>query len=96
MTDDEARGTEVQANDVTARYYETETERVLSFEYDSKTAAIVQNLDGYAMLKVRPTADGEDLERYYGFEIALDHAAELLQTSVQSLPIPDPAEDMGM
>mgnify|MGYP000029453781 CR=1 FL=1 len=84
------------ANGITARYEETETERLLTFEREGATAAIAQNIEGYAMLKVRPTADGDELERYYGFDMALDHAAELLGVSPHELPIPEPAEDMGM
>ena len=91
MTDETAA-----ANDVTARYTETDTERVLAFESDGRTAAIAQNREGYAMLKVRPTADGDELERYYGFDMALDHAAELLGTSPHDLPVPESASDMGM
>jgi hypothetical protein len=87
---------EVTANDITARYYETETERVLTFEKGGTTAAVAQNREGYAMLKVRPTADGDELERYYGFDMALDHAAELLGASPHDLPVPEDAEDMGM
>ncbi|WP_435345581.1 DUF7111 family protein [Haloarchaeobius sp. HRN-SO-5] len=86
----------VTADGITARYEETETERILSFERDGATAAIAQNVDGYAMLKVRPTADGDELERYYGFDMALDHAAELLGVSPHDLPVPDAAADMGM
>jgi hypothetical protein len=48
------------------------------------------------MLKVRPSADGDELERYYGFDMALDHAAELLGVSQYDLPIPDAADDLGM
>ncbi|WIV66858.1 DUF7111 family protein [Natrialbaceae archaeon AArc-T1-2] len=95
MSDVDA-ATTAETGDVTARYTETETERLLAFERDGRTAAIAQNVDGYAMLKVRPTADGDELERYYGFEMALDHAAELLEVSPASLPVPDAAEDMGM
>ena len=91
MTDETAA-----ANDVTARYTETDTERVLAFESDGRTAAIAQNREGYAMLKVRPTADGDELERYYGFDMALDHAAELLGISSHDLPVPESAGDMGM
>jgi hypothetical protein len=91
MTDAEA-----SANGVTARYYETETERVLAFEGEQGTAAIAQNREGYAMLKVRPTADGDELERYYGFDMALDHAGELLGVDPNALPVPDPASDVGM
>ncbi|WP_246981820.1 DUF7111 family protein [Halorientalis marina] len=88
--------TEVSEGGVTARYYETEEERVLSFERDGATAAVAQNVEGYAMLKVRPTPEGDELERYYGFDMALDHAAELLGVSAHDLPVPDPADDMGM
>ena len=91
MTDDSA-----EVNGITARYTETDTERVLAFEADGSTAAIAQNRDGYAMLKVRPTVEDDELERYYGFEMALDHAAELLGTSPHDLPVPESAADMGM
>ena len=93
MTDPETR---VDDAGVTARYAETERERVLSFEADGRTAAIAQNVEGYAMLKVRPSADGDELERYYGFDMALDHAAELLGVVPNDLPVPDAAADMGM
>ena len=86
----------VEADGTTAEYYETDAERVLAFERDGATAAVAQNVEGYAMLKVRPTADGDELERYYGFDMALDHAAELLGVSPHDLPVPDRAEDMGM
>ncbi|ERG98092.1 MAG: hypothetical protein J07HQX50_02124 [Haloquadratum sp. J07HQX50] len=88
-SDDEAMGIDVS-------YYETDSERILTFDSGAKTAAIAQNVEGYAMLKVRPTADGDELERYYGFDMALDHAAELLSCSAHELPIPESAEDMGM
>jgi hypothetical protein len=89
---------EARADDVgvTARYYETDTERVLEFDRDGRTAAIAQNREGYAMLKVRPTADDDELERYYGFDMALDHAGELLGVAPHDLPVPDDAADMGM
>jgi hypothetical protein len=88
--------TTAEAGDVAARYYETDEERVLAFERDGRTAAVAQNVEGYAMLKIRPTADGDELERYYGFDVALDHAAELLGVSPADLPVPEPAADMGM
>jgi len=87
---------EATSNGITARYEQTETERLLTFEADGGTAAIAQNVEGYAMLKVRQNADGDELERYYGFEMALDHAAELLGVSPHDLPVPDAAADMGM
>jgi hypothetical protein len=86
----------VTEGEITARYYETEGERVLTFDADGRRAAVAQNREGYAMLKVRPTADGDELERYYGFDMALDHVAELLAVSPHDLPVPDAAADMGM
>ena len=88
--------TEASGNGITAHYSETETERLLRFSGANGTAAIAQNVEGYAMLKVRPSADGDELERYYGFDMALDHAAELLGSAPNELPIPEAAADMGM
>ncbi|MFB6177575.1 MAG: hypothetical protein ABEI99_10605 [Halobaculum sp.] len=85
-----------EGDGITARYEETATERLLTFERDGRTAVIAQNTEGYAMLKVRETADSDELERYYGFDMALDHAAELLGVSPHDLPVPEPAEDLGM
>ena len=93
MSDDRT----ADANGITATYEETETERLLTFEREAgTTAAVAQNREGYAMLKVRPSADGDELERYYGFDMALDHVGELLGVSPYDLPIPDAAADMGM
>jgi hypothetical protein len=97
MTDvDSESGTTASANGITATYRETDSERLLAFERDGQTAAIAQNVEGYAMLKVRQTADGDELERYYGFDMALDHAAELLGCAAHDLPVPDAAADLGM
>jgi len=95
MTDPDDAATASEAR-ITATYTETETERVLAFEADGHTAAVAQNSEGYAMLKVRPAPDGDELERYYGFDMALDHAAELLGVAPHELPVPDAAKDMGM
>ena len=84
------------ADGITARYRETDEERLLEFEADGRRAAVAQNVEGYAMLKVRTAADGDELERYYGFNMALDHAAELLGVSPSDLPVPEDAADMGM
>jgi hypothetical protein len=84
------------ADGVVARYYRTAEERVLAFERDGRTAVVAQNREGYAMLKVRPDENGDELERYYGFDMALDHAAELLGVGVNDLPVPEGAADMGM
>lgn len=93
-----------ETDDVVGRYEETETERLLVFETEASrggsdgatTAAIAQNRDGYAMLKVRSPADGDERERYYGFDAALDHVAELLGVAPGDLPVPDAAADLGM
>ncbi|WP_339104284.1 hypothetical protein [Haloterrigena salinisoli] len=103
MTDDTDDRTAAE-NGIRATYTETESERRIAFEVTDDagtalvgtTAAIAQNIEGYAMLKVRPTVDGDELERYYGFDMALDHAAELLGVSPHELPVPAAAEDMGM
>ena len=91
----DAPDTEATAGDVTARYTETETERVLTFEREGRRAAVAQNREGYAMLMVRGPA-GDELERYYGFDMALDHAGELLGVDPTRLPVPEAAADMGM
>ncbi|WP_251343112.1 DUF7111 family protein [Haloplanus halophilus] len=83
-------------DDVTARYDETGGERVLTFERDGRRAVLAQNGEGYAMVAVRRAPEGEELERYYGFDMALDHAAELLGVRVADLPVPEAAADMGM
>jgi hypothetical protein len=83
-----------ETNGVAARYEETDTERLLTFERDGRTATVAQNVEGYAMLKVR--AGGDEQERYYGFGMALDHAAELIGVSQGDLPVPEAAADMGM
>lgn len=88
---------ETTAGGITATYTETEAERLLSFERpDGSTAAIAQNRDGYAMLMVRTATDGDELERYYGLDMALDHVAERLGVAPDALPVPDAAADMGM
>lgn len=86
--------TTLNEDGITARYRETDTERVLEFERDGTSAEVVQNREGYAMLMVR--VGGDERERYYGFDMALDHAAELLGVSPNDLPVPDPGSDMGM
>ena len=95
--------TTATAGDVTARYAETGAERRLTFERTGgagaggRSVAIAQNLDGYAMLMVRVGGpDGDEVERYYGLDMALDHAAELLGVAPSELPVPDAAADMGM
>ncbi len=90
--------TQARSGSIVATYRETGDERVLEFESESGTgtAAIAQNVDGYAMLKVRQRAHGDELERYYGLDMALDHVGELLDVPPTDLPVPDAANDMGM
>lgn len=83
-------------DDVAASYTETDSERILEFEHDGRTAVVAQNVDGYAMLSVREGPDENELERYYGLDMALDHVAELLAVAPDDLPVPSEAEDMGM
>lgn len=82
-------------NDVTARYEETERERRLVLRRgDTVAVTVAAPREGYGMLLVR--RDGEEVERYYGLEMALDHAAELLGVHPTAVPVPDEARDMGM
>ena len=82
-------------NGITTAYRETETERQLVVRSGGGEATIAQNIEGYAMLAVRDDDDTE-LERYYGFDMALDHVGELLGVSPRAVPVPDAAADMGM
>jgi hypothetical protein len=86
----------VERDDVLARYVETDTERLLIVVHEGEEATIAQNRDGYAMLKVRRSPEGDELERYYGFDMALDHVAELLGIRPADIPVPEAAADMGM
>lgn len=80
---------------IRATYRESDTERLLTFTAGDTEATVAQNREGYAMLKVRDRS-GDELERYYGFDMALDHAAEVLGVGVHDLPVPEAAADMGM
>ncbi|MEM4781678.1 MAG: hypothetical protein QXG03_08990 [Halalkalicoccus sp.] len=83
-----------ETNGVDAQYRETDAERVLAFEREGRRVEVAQNREGYAMLMVRE--EGNEVERYYGFDMALDHAAELLGVAPNALPVPEGATDMGM
>ena len=80
---------------IDATYRETDTERRLVVRAGDSEATVAQNIDGYAMLAVRD-GTGTEHERYYGFDMALDHVAELLGVERHDIPVPDAAEDMGM
>lgn len=92
MTDDASHSD----HEIDVSYTETDDERRLRFSRRGRTAVLAQNAEGYAMVAVRPAAEAAELERYYGFEMALDHAAELLGVDPAALPVPDAAADMGM
>ncbi|MDY7082026.1 MAG: hypothetical protein SXQ77_06390 [Halobacteria archaeon] len=81
---------------VETEYTETETERLLTLEKDDKTVTVSIAKDGYGMLIVAD--ERGEVERYYGFDMALDHAAELLGVKMSELVsrIPGEADDMGM
>ena len=103
LGDSREGGSTVVENGIRATYDKTSTERRLTFVAEgvdgasrrATTVTVAQNREGYAMLAVRGP-DGEELERYYGFDMALDHAAELLGVVPSALPFPDVAADMGM
>ncbi|AKH97520.1 DUF7111 family protein [Halanaeroarchaeum sulfurireducens] len=88
--------TTTAGNSVESTYFETETERVIKFVRGDTVAVVALNNAGYGMLKVRSALDGEELERYYGLDMALDHAGDLLDHPPNDLPVPDEATDMGM
>jgi len=85
---------DAESTGIDAQYIETDGERRLSFSYNGRQAVVAQNTDGYAMVAVRD--ERGERERYYGFDMALDHAAELLGVEANSLPVPEQAADMGM
>lgn len=75
-------------------YFLTDNERVLEFEHDGNQVTVSISREGYGMLVVS-TRDRE-VERYYSLEMALDHAAELLNVPLNELEVPEEATDMGM
>ncbi len=74
-------------------YREDADERVIAYRDGDRSVEIATPQRGYGMLIVRTPQHGE-LERYYGLEMALDHAAEVLGRA--SLPAPEAAADMGI
>lgn len=47
------------------------------------------------MVVVRTPESGA-LERYYGLDMAIDHAAEILNVAPDGMPIPPGAADIGI
>ena len=79
---------------VQAQYRETEDERILEFRRNGKRLTVSVTKNGYGMLIVADETG--ERERYYGFDMAIDHAAEALGVPASSLDVPEDARDMGM
>jgi hypothetical protein len=75
-------------------YRETDGERVLELARDTKRVTVSVTKNGYGMLIVAD--ESGELERYYGFDMALDHAAEVLGVPTGGIEVPEEAQDMGM
>ncbi|MGK2230781.1 MAG: hypothetical protein ACI9QA_000942 [Methanobacteriota archaeon] len=80
--------------DVDTEYRETEDKRVLELRRDSTRVTVSVTKNGYGMLIVADETG--ELERYYGFDMALDHAAEALGVPPGEVDVPEAARDMGM
>ena len=81
---------------IDGRYEESERERRVVFEYDGQRVVLAQPTSGYAMVTVRAGEREVEQERYYGFDMAIDHAAELLGVDPSRLAVPEGASDLGM
>lgn len=77
-----------------ANYRETEDERVLKLRHGDRHVTVSVTKNGYGMLIVADETG--ELERYYGLDMALDHAAEVLGVSPTDIELPDEAREMGM
>jgi hypothetical protein len=80
--------------DVHGEYRETEDERILELRHNGKRVTVSVTKNGYGMLIVADETG--ELERYYGFDMAIDHAAEVLGVSPSDVVVPEDARDMGM
>jgi hypothetical protein len=76
------------------QYHETEDERVLELRRGDRRLTVSVTKNGYGMLIVADETG--ELERYYGLDMALDHAAEVLGVPPNELELPDEAREMGM
>lgn len=76
------------------QYHETEDERVLELRRADRRVTVSVTKNGYGMLIVADETG--ELERYYGLDMALDHAAEVLGVPPNELELPDEAREMGM
>jgi len=80
--------------DVETDYHETDDERVLELSRENKTVRVSVTKSGYGMLIVADETG--ELERYYGLDMALDHAAEVLGVHPTDIDLPEEASEMGM
>jgi len=80
--------------EVEIEYHETEDERVLELRHENKRVTVSVTKKGYGMLIVADETG--ELERYYGLDMALDHAVEVIGVSTQEIDLPEEARDMGM
>ena len=91
MSDDDRNGIAIDVE-----YEVTDGRRVLRLSRGDRSAVLVQDVTGYSMISVARATNGPELERYYGFDMAIDHAAELLEVTPSVIPIPEEARSMGM
>lgn len=82
--------------DVTTTYREEHEERRLRIAVNDRAVTLSQATSGYGMVVIRHENDGTEIERYYALEMALDHAAEVLDISPTSITVPPEAADMGL
>jgi len=80
--------------EIKAEYHETEDKRILELSNDGDTVTVTVTKSGYGMLIVAD--EGGEVQRYYGFDMALDHAGELLGVPPSVIGVPEDAKDMGM
>ncbi|MFP4188897.1 MAG: DUF7111 family protein [Halobacteria archaeon] len=80
--------------DIEAEYRETEDERILELRRDARCVTVSVTKKGYGMLIVADETG--ELERYYGLDMAIDHAAEALGVPPSAVEVPADASDMGM
>jgi len=76
------------------KYHETDDERVLELRRGDRRVTVSVTKNGYGMLIVADETG--ELERYYGFDMALDHAAEVLGVQPSRIEVPEGANGMGM
>lgn len=77
-------------------YGERDGERQLLIETDERAVVLSQPLKGYGMIVLSTVSEGTELERYYGLDMAIDHAAEFLRVPKRTISVPESAQDMGI